>query len=85
MRKKEQRDCAHLTLRLAPPSTPVEKIWERVRGGRAKNAPLIFTTSVSLGKGRGQQAAIKLMVQEEAMPNGPIRAEQVNGSSSVIG
>ena len=47
----------------------------------------IFTTSVSLGKGRGQQAAIKMMdqVQEEAMPNGPIRAEQVNRSSSVIG
>ena len=75
MRKKEQRenfagtdggpcslDCARLTLQLAPPSTPVDKIWERVRAGRAKNAPLIFTTSVSLGKGRGQHAVIKLVV-----------------------
>jgi hypothetical protein len=36
----------------------------------------------SLGKGRGQHAAIKMMVvvqvQVQAMPNGPIRAEQVN-------
>jgi hypothetical protein len=46
----------------------------------------LFSTSVSLGKGRGQHAAIKMMMMvQEAMPNGPIRGEQVNRSSSVIG
>ena len=29
---------------------------------------LFFTTSVSLGKGRGQQAAVKLMMMDQAMP-----------------
>ena len=46
----------------------------------------IVTTSVSIGKGHGQHAAIKMkvVVQVQAMPNGPIRAEQVNQSSSVF-
>ena len=43
-----------------------------------------FTTSVSLGKGRGQHAAIRLK-KVMVTPNGPIRAKQVNQSSSVIG
>jgi hypothetical protein len=45
---------------------------------------LVFTTSVSLGKGRGQHTLIKLLVGM-GMSNGPIRAKQVNPSSSVIG
>ena len=50
---------------------------------------LIFTTSISLGKGHGQHAVIKLQVRLrlrlQGMTNGPIRAKQVNRSSSVIG
>ena len=39
------------------------------------------------GNGRGQHAAIKVRVQVhlQGMTNGPIRAKQVNWSSSVIG
>jgi hypothetical protein len=52
----------------------------------ASKLTILFTTSVSLGKGRGQHAAVKMMVVVvQAMPNGPIRAEQVNRNSSVIG
>ena len=41
---------------------------------------LLFTTSVSVRKGRGQHAVIKLQVQLHlrVMTNGPIRAKQVN-------
>ena len=41
--------------------------------------PLIFTTSVSVRKGCGQHAVIKLQlqVQVQVMTNGPIRAKQV--------
>ena len=42
----------------------------------------IFTTSVSVRKGRGQHAVIKGVW---GMTNGPIRAKQVSCSSSVIG
>ena len=35
----------------------------------------IFTTSVSLGKGRGQDAVIKLWDRVMGMPNGGIRVK----------
>ena len=48
---------------------------------------LFFTTSVSVRKGRGQHAVIKLrmMVMMMMMTNGPIRVKQANQSSAVIG
>ena len=45
---------------------------------------LIFTTSVSVWKGRGQHAVIKLRIRIQGMTNEPIRAKQVNRSSSMI-
>ena len=39
---------------------------------------VVFTTSVSVRKGRGQHAVIKLLVQVQGMTNGPIRSKQVN-------
>ena len=49
----------------------------------ASDAPWgLFTTSVSVRKGHGQHAVIKIRFW--GMTNGPIRAKQVSRSSSVI-
>ena len=46
---------------------------------------VFFTTSVSVRKGRGQHAVIKLRVLMMMMTNGPIRVKQAKQSSAVIG
>ena len=55
---------------------------EKREGGCLFSSNLIFTTSVSVRKGRGQQAVIQV---SGMMTNGPIRVKQANQSSAVIG
>ena len=64
-------------------ASQITKITQRNTNRTVFNS--LFTTSVSLGKGHGQHAAIKVRVQVQGMTNGPISAKQVNRSSSAIG